>query len=77
MSKEEKVTLPSWVSEISIFFLSMAIILLAASELLSSYYGKTMIIIEKKRLRTIALIFIGLFVFCAGILIFDVVTSVL
>ncbi len=77
MSKEEEVTLPSWVSEISIFFLSMAIILLAASELLSSYYGKTMIIIEKKRLRMIALIFIGLFVFCAGILIYDLVVSVL
>lgn len=67
--------LPSWVSDVSIFFLSMAIILLIASELLSSYYGKTMILIEKRRLRILAVMFIVLFVIFAAILIYDLAIS--
>lgn len=67
--------LPSWVSEASIFFLSMAIILLIASELLSSYYGKTMILIEKKRLRTLTILFIVLFAIFAALLIYDLTIS--
>ena len=41
----------------------IAIILLITSEIISPYYGKTGILIEKQRLRKIALITVIIFIF--------------
>jgi len=48
--------------DISLLLAVMAIILLATSEIISPYYGKTSLIIEKKRLRQAALILGLLFI---------------
>lgn len=45
--------------DLSLWLAVTAIILLVTSELLSPYYGRTSIIINKKRLRTVAL-FLGI-----------------
>jgi len=52
-----------------------AIILLITSELVSPYYGKTNLIINKKRLRNIALAVSILFLITVAIRIFDIITS--
>lgn len=47
---------PLSLSDISLWLATTSIILMATSELLSPYYGQTNIIIERKRLRTAAII---------------------
>mgnify|MGYP001081143098 CR=1 FL=1 len=49
--------------DISLWLAITAIILLATSELISPYYRQTSLIIEKKRLRQIALLLGVLFMF--------------
>jgi len=48
--------------ETSVFIAIIAIILLITSEIISPYYGKTGILIEKQRLRKIALITVFIFI---------------
>lgn len=47
--------LPLTLSDITLWLAITSIILLATSELISPYYGKTSLLIEKKRLRYVAL----------------------
>jgi len=61
--------------DISLWLAVTAIILLVTSELISPYYGKTNIIIDKKRLRTVSLIFGLLFMFTVFIRIYFIIAS--
>jgi hypothetical protein len=61
--------------DISLLLAVTAIILLITSELVSPYYGKTNLIINKKRLRNIALAFSIVFLITVAIRIFDIITS--
>jgi len=54
-------------NDISLFFAVAAIILLIASELLSPYYGKANVHINKKRLRNTAIVTSTLFLFTVAI----------
>ena len=45
-----------WIDGISIWLAVTSLILLLTSEIISSYYGKTTVLIKRKRLRRIALI---------------------
>jgi len=60
--------------DISLWLAITSIILLATSELLSPYYGKTNIIIDRKRLRTAALTLGLLFLFTVLIRIYETIT---
>jgi len=59
--------------EISLWLAVTSIILLATSELISSYSGKTTVLIKKRRLRAVALIVGFLFVFTVFIQIYEVI----
>jgi hypothetical protein len=61
--------------DISLLLAVTAIILLITSELVSPYYGKTNLIINKKRLRNIALAFSILFLITVAIRIADIISS--
>ena len=61
--------------DISLWLAVTAIILLITSELISPYYGKTNILINKKRLRNAALTTGILFLITVAIRIYSVVTS--
>ena len=61
--------------DISLLLAVTAIILLITSELASPCYGKTNLIINKKRLRNIALAFSILFLITVAIRIADIITS--
>jgi hypothetical protein len=61
--------------DISLLLAVTAIILLITSELVSPYYGKTNLIINKKRLRNIALAVSIVFLITVAIRIFDIITS--
>jgi len=58
---------------ISLWLAITAIILLATSELLSPYHGQTNIIIDRKKLRTAALILGLLFTFTVLIQIYGII----
>ena len=58
--------------DISLWLAITSIILLATSELLSPYYGKTNIIIDRKKLRTAALTLGLLFIFTVFVRIFEI-----
>jgi hypothetical protein len=55
-------TFPLDLIETSLFLAVIAIILLITSEIISPYYGKTGILIEKQRLRKISLITVFIFI---------------
>lgn len=61
--------------DISLFFAVTAMILLVTSELLSPYYGKTNLTINKKRLRNIALACSTLFLVTVAIRIVTIIIS--
>ena len=61
--------------DISLLLAVTAIILLITSELVSPYYGKTNLIINKKRLRNIALAFSIVFLITVAIRIFYIINS--
>ena len=61
--------------DISLWLAVTAIILLITSELISPYYGKTNILINKKRLRQTALTIGILFLITVTIRIYGIITS--
>lgn len=61
--------------DINIWLAVMAIILLATSELISPYFGKTSLLIRKKRLRKTALILGLLFMVILIIRIYGIMIS--
>jgi len=62
--------------DISLWLAVTAIILLTTSELISPYYGKTNILINKKRLRQTALTTGMLFMITVAIRIYGIITSI-
>jgi len=61
--------------DISLWLAVTAIILLITSELTSPYYGKTNILINKKRLKNAALTMGVLFLITVAIRIYEIITS--
>jgi hypothetical protein len=61
--------------DISLWLAIAAIILLATSELISPYYGRINLIIEKKRLRQTALLLGILFLLTVVIRIYGIITT--
>ena len=61
--------------DISLWLAITAIILLITSELISPYYGKTNLLINKKKLRNVALIVSTLFLITVAIRIATIITS--
>jgi hypothetical protein len=61
--------------DISLWLAVTAIILLITSELISPYYGKTNLLINKKRLRNVALVMSILFLITVVIRIYGIITS--
>jgi len=61
--------------DISLWLAVTAIILLATAELISPYYGRTNLIIEKKRLKQVALLLGVLFLITVAVRIYGIITS--
>jgi hypothetical protein len=61
--------------DISLWLAVTAIILLITFELVSPYYGKTNLLIKKKRLRNVALIVSALFLITVAIRIATIIIS--
>jgi len=61
--------------DISLWLAITAIILLITSELISSYYGKTNLLINKKRLRNVSIIVSTLFLITVAIRIATIIIS--
>jgi len=61
--------------DISLWLAVTAIILLITSELISPYYGKTNLLINKKRLRNVALTMSIMFLITVAIRIYGIITS--
>jgi hypothetical protein len=61
--------------DISLWLAVTAIILLITSELISPYYGKTNLLINKKRLRNVALTMSIMFLITVAIRIYEIITS--
>ena len=61
--------------DISLWLAVTAIILLITSELTSPYYGKTNLLINKKRLKNAALTTGTLFLITVAIRIYEIITS--
>ena len=61
--------------DISLWLAVMAIILLATAELISPYYGRTNLVIEKKRLKQVALLLGVLFLITVAVRIYGIITS--
>ena len=61
--------------DISLWLAVTAIILLITSELISPYYGKTNILINKKRLRNVSIIVSTLFLITVAIRIATIIIS--
>jgi hypothetical protein len=61
--------------DISLWLAVTAIILLITSELLSPYYGKTSLLINRKKLRNIATITAILFLITVAIRIYTIITT--
>ena len=61
--------------DISLWLAVTAIILLITSELISPYYGKTNLLINKKRLRNVALVMSILFLITVALRIYGIITS--
>jgi hypothetical protein len=61
--------------DISQWLAITAIILLVTSELISPYYGKTNLVINKKRLRNVALTVSTLFLITVAIRIINIIIS--
>jgi hypothetical protein len=61
--------------DLSLWLAVTAIILLITSELLSPYYGKTSLLINRKRLRNVATITAILFLITVAIRIYTIITT--
>ena len=66
--------LPLGFWDLSLWTAIVAIILLVTSELLSPYYGRTGILINRKRLRAVALIVALIFLGTVAYRIYEIVT---
>jgi len=64
---------PLTIWDISLWLAVTAILLLATSELISPHYGKTSLIIEKRRLRQVALLLGTLFMITVLIRIYEII----
>jgi len=62
--------------DISLWLAVTAIILLTTSELISPYYGKTNLLINRKRLRQTALTIGILFLITVAIRIYEIITTI-
>ena len=62
--------------DISLWLAISSIILLATSELLSPYYGQTGLLIEKGRLRRVALVLGVLFLSTVAIRIYQIIITI-
>jgi len=60
--------------DFSLWLAVVAIIFLATTEIISSYYGEATIFIEKKRLRTAALILALLYIFIVALRVYEIIT---
>ena len=61
--------------DLSLWTAITAIILLATSELLSPYYGRTRLMINKRRLRIVALVIAVIFLASVAYRIYGIVTT--
>ena len=61
--------------DLSLWLAATAIILLATSELISPYHGGTNLMIDKKRLRQVAITVGLLFLVTVAIRVFQIITS--
>lgn len=61
--------------DISLWLAVTSIILLITSELLSPYYGKTSLLINRKKLRNVATVTATLFLITVVIRILNIITS--
>ena len=61
--------------DLSLWLAITAIILLVTSELISPYYGKTNLLIERKRLRNVALTIGMLFLITVIIRIYEIIIA--
>ena len=61
--------------DLSLWTAITAIILLATSELLSPYYGRTRVMINRKRLRIVALVVALIFLATVAYRIYGIVTT--
>lgn len=61
--------------DVSLFLAIIALILLIASELLLPYYGKINILINKKRLRNVAIMVSVFFLITVAIKIYEIIVS--
>lgn len=68
-------TFPLGFSDISLLLAITAIILLITSELLSPYYGKITILLDKRKLKNTALAFSILFLTTVAIRIISIITA--
>lgn len=66
--------LPLGFWDLSLWTAVVAIILLVTSELLSPYYGRTGILINRKRLRAVALVVALIFLGTVAYRIYEIVT---
>jgi hypothetical protein len=66
---------PMSFDDVSLWLAITAIILLVTSELISPYYGKTNLIINKKRLRNTALVVSTLFLITVAIRIASIIIN--
>jgi len=67
---------PLTFNDISLWLAITAIILLITSELISPYYGKTNLLINKKRLKQTALAIGTLFLITVAIRIYQILVSI-
>jgi hypothetical protein len=62
--------------DLSLWTAIIAIILLVTSELLSPYYGRTGLLVDKKRLRMVALLVALIFLATVAYRIYDIISKV-
>ena len=61
--------------DISLWLAVTSIILFITSELLSTYYGRTSLLINRKKLRNVAMVTSTLFLITVAIRILNIITS--
>ena len=73
--RSEKTQFPLTFWDVSLWLAVVAIILLITSELISPYYGRTNLLIEKKNLRTVSLIVGIMFIATVIVRIYGIVAN--
>jgi len=75
MRSESVVLLPLSFNDISLWTAVVAIILLVTSELLSPYYGRTGIMINRRRLRLVALVAAFIFLSTVAYRVYQIIVT--